>query len=85
MSTTIYWRDVHIIIYQNMSTNIYIGGLSTNYLCFENNFFIHDNCMCEGVGEDSRYGTGHVDIQVGICIILLECAWLPLHEHLGGE
>ena len=41
--------------------------------------------MCEGVGEDSRHEMGHVDIQVGICIILLECVWLPLYEHLGGE
>ena len=27
--------------------------------------------MCEGVGEDSRHETGHVDIQVGICMIYL--------------
>ena len=27
--------------------------------------------MCERVGEDSRHGTGHVDIQVGICMIYL--------------
>ena len=26
--------------------------------------------MCEGVGEDSRYGIRHVDIQVGSCICL---------------
>ena len=26
--------------------------------------------MCEGVGEDSRYGIGHVDIQVESCIYL---------------
>ena len=26
--------------------------------------------MCEGVGEDSRHGIGHVDIQVGSCIFL---------------
>ena len=26
--------------------------------------------MCEGVGEDSRHGIGHVDIQVGSCIYL---------------
>ena len=26
--------------------------------------------MCEGVGEDSRYEIGHVDIQVGSCIFL---------------
>ena len=26
--------------------------------------------MCEGVGEDSGHGIGHVDIQVGSCIFL---------------
>ena len=29
-----------------------------------------DLCMCEGVGEDSRHGIMHVDIQVGSCICL---------------
>ena len=43
--------------------------------------------MFEEVGEDSMHGARHVDIQVGMCIILLECVCvcLPLHEHLGGE
>ena len=27
--------------------------------------------MCEGVDENSRHGTGNVDIQVGICMIYL--------------
>ena len=27
--------------------------------------------MCERVGEDSRHGTGHVDIQIGIHMIHL--------------
>ena len=27
--------------------------------------------MCAEVGEDSRHETGHVDIQVGICMIYL--------------
>ena len=27
--------------------------------------------MCEGVGEDSRQGAGHVDIRVGMCIFYL--------------
>ena len=27
--------------------------------------------MCEGVGEDSRHGIVHVDIQVGSCIFLV--------------
>ena len=26
----------------------------------------------------------HVDIQVGL-LHFLECVWLPLHVHLGGE
>ena len=26
--------------------------------------------MCEGVGEESRHGIGHVDIQVGSYILL---------------
>ena len=26
--------------------------------------------MCDGVGEDSRHGIGHVDIQVRSCICL---------------
>ena len=43
------------------------------------------SCMCEGVDEDSKHGKGHVDIQVGICIILLECVWFLLHEHLSGD
>ena len=29
--------------------------------------------ICEGVGEDSRHGIGHVDIQVGSCIFLSVC------------
>ena len=46
--------------------------------------FIHGLGMCEGVGEDSRHGIGHVDIQVG-SMHLLECVWFPLYVHLGGE
>ena len=40
--------------------------------------------MCEGVGEDSGHGIGHVDIQVGTCICLSVFV-LPCHVHLGGE
>ena len=53
--------------------------------------FIHGLGMCEGVGKDSRYEIGHVDIQVGSCrhssriMHLLKCVWLSLHVHLGGE
>ena len=39
--------------------------------CFENDVFLTFGLgMCEGVGEDSRHGIGHVDIQVGSCIRL---------------
>ena len=36
-------------------------------------FFIHDKCMWEGFGKDSRHWVGHVDIRVGMCILVLEC------------
>ena len=39
-------------------------------------FFMHDKCMCEGVGEDSRHGTWHVNIRVGMYIFLLECVYV---------
>ena len=72
MSTIIYQRVVHIIIYRSMST-IYIGGLSTNKtnIFVLRIIFIHGTSMCEGVGEDSRHEIRHVDIQVGICMIYL--------------
>ena len=38
---------------------------------FENDVFLPIGLgMCEGVGEDSRHGIGHVDIQVESCICL---------------
>ena len=37
-------------------------------------FLIHGLGKCEGVGEDSRHGNGHVDIQVGSRIYL--SVWL---------
>ena len=51
----------------------YIGGLSsikTNILFGKEMIFIHSLGMCEGVGENSRHGIGHADIQVGSCIFL---------------
>ena len=34
-----------------------------NKFCFENDIFlIHGLGKCEGVGEDSRHGNGHLDI-----------------------
>ena len=44
----------------------------TKTFCFENCIFLTFGLgMCEGVGEDSRDGIGHVDIQVGSCICLI--------------
>ena len=38
----------------------------TKSFCFENKVFLAFGLgMCEGVGEDSRHGIGHVDSQVG--------------------
>ena len=43
----------------------------TKTFCFENFIFLTFSLgMCEGVGEDSRHGIGHVDIQVESCICL---------------
>ena len=37
----------------------------TKIFCFENCILLAFGLgMCKGVGEDSRYGIGHVDIQV---------------------
>ena len=43
--------------------------------------------MCERVGEDSRHGIGHVDIQVDMCMLHLDVCLIvrPLHVHLGEE
>ena len=43
----------------------------TKSFCFENCILLAFSLgMCEGVGEDSRHGIGHVDIQVESCICL---------------
>ena len=43
----------------------------TKSFCFENCILLAFGlAICEGVGEDSGYGIGHVDIQVGSCICL---------------
>ena len=43
----------------------------TKIFCFENDVFLAFGLgMCEEIGEDSRHGIGHVDIQVGSCICL---------------
>ena len=43
----------------------------TKGFCFENCILLAFGLgMCEGVGEDSGNGIGHVDIRVGSCICL---------------
>ena len=43
----------------------------TKSFCFENDIFLAFGLgICEEVGEDSRHGIGHVDIQVGSCVCL---------------
>ena len=48
----------------------------TKSFCFENCILLAFGLgMCEGVGEDSRHGIVHVDIQVGsrICLSVIVC------------
>ena len=55
---------------------IYLPNLGSEFsrtktFCFENCILLAFGLgMCEGVGEDSRHGIRHVDIQVGSCIFL---------------
>ena len=64
-----------IIIQQLASEGspIYLSKLGSKFsrtktFCLENCIFLTFNLgMCEGVGEDSRHGIEHVDIQVGSC------------------
>ena len=58
----------------------------TKIFSFENCIFLTSGLgMCKRVGEDSRHGIGHVDIQVGSCICLsvvaITCAlrWGVMH------
>ena len=97
MSNKLYRRVVHTN-FIGVCPLYYIKGLpnklylrltnefsKTKIFCFENKFSYMTKCMCEGVGEDSRHGARHVDIRVGMCILVLECVCFPLHVHLGGE
>ena len=77
---TIHVEGAHEL-FQRVTQQIHLGGLSNvfkigglpiiknKYFCLET-IFIHGINMREGVGEDSRHGTGHVDIYVGSCICL---------------
>ena len=41
--------------------------------------------MCKGVGEDSRYRIGHVDIQVGSCICLSVIVFHDMCTYVGSN
>ena len=57
----------------------YFGSLFSRTTSFENNIFlIHSLGKCEGVGEDSRHGNRHLDIQVGSRIYLSVCLNLSI-------
>ena len=71
-----------IIIQQFVSegSTIYLPKLNSKFsrtktFCFENYILLAFSLgMCEGAGEDSRHGIGHVDIRI---MYLFECVWLP--------
>ena len=67
-------------LFRRVTQKIHLGGLSNifisdgcsqlkKYFCLQT-IFIHGINMCERVGEDSKHGIGHVDIQVGSYIFL---------------
>ena len=71
-------------LFQRVIQQIRLGGLSNKFyrnsvvsfreqksFCLKTAILLAFGLgMCEGVGEDSRHGFGHVDIQVGSCICL---------------
>ena len=80
---TIHVRGAHEL-FRRVIQHIRLGGLSNKFyrnsvVSFREQkafvlktvyFLTFGLGMCEGVGEDSRNGIGHVDIQVGSCICL---------------
>ena len=81
--STIYVGGAHEL-FQRVIQQILLGGLSNKFyrnsvVSFrEQKSFVLKTVIllafglsiCEGVGEDSRHGIGHVDIQVRSCIYL---------------
>ena len=63
----------------------------TKSFCFENKlFYSHISLgMCEGVGEDSGHGIGHVDIRVGSCnclnVFVLPCLCTLVGSNSGRK
>ena len=78
---TIHIGEAHEL-FRRVIQKIHLKGLSNVFIsegfphlkqifCLEM-IFIQGKCMCEGVGEDSSHGIGHVDIQVRV-MNSLEC------------
>ena len=67
-------------LFRRVTQQIHLEGLSNVFISegrpqlkqifLLKTIFIHGINMCEGVGEDSRHGIGHVDVHVGSCICL---------------
>ena len=63
-------------IFTSKGCPIYLPNLGSKFsrtksFCLKTVFLLAFGLgMYEGVGEDSRHGIGHVDIQVGSCIYL---------------
>ena len=76
---------------------IYLSKLGSTFsrtktFYFKNSVFLTLGLgMRERVSEGSRHGSGWVTFSSISCrhssriMYLLECVWLPLHVHLGGE
>ena len=70
---------------------IYLSKLGSKFsrtksFCFENCILLAFGLgMCEGVGEDSRHGFGHVDIQVGSCICLSVIVFHDMCTEVGSN
>ena len=69
-------QQIHLRELSNVSVSEGCPQLKQMFLL--KTIFIHGISICEGVGEDSRHGIGHVDIQVGsfICLNVFGCHYM---------
>ena len=71
----LFWMIIQHIRLRGLSNKFYrnsVGSFREQKAFVLKTVFLHafGLGMFEGVGEDSRHGIGHVDIQVGSCIYL---------------
>ena len=99
---TVHLGGCHMTVRKKMIQQFTSEGSPIYLLNLDSKFsrtksFFKKNCillafglgMCEGVGEDSRDGFGHVDIQVGSCIclsaiVVMTCALRWGVTHVGN-